>query len=123
MLLYHATPFSNIESILKTGLRPGSFWCANTDLLDYYVETIEDEDQVAAIIEVKIELFDPEFFTPDFPGLSEPISLVIGIKEDRVWPLWLKTEQSWQACLELIGSVRYNKTLIVGNDCVYDELE
>lgn len=45
-LLYHATRGDFLASIAGDGLRSGSYWAADEDLLDYYVETVEDEGRV-----------------------------------------------------------------------------
>ena len=102
---YHATSQKKADTILKEGLRPGSYLCLG-DIADYYLETIEDDGDTPALLKVDASDLSRFTLTPDMPGIEEPISSVVGISEEEVWERWGETDQSWQACLALIGSIK-----------------
>jgi len=101
---YHATSRSNLEGILKEGLRPGSYWATRPEIREYYAETIAGEGEVPVIIRVQVADLEGYGPQPDRPGLQEPISSVIGMNEDQVWTQWEQSGKSWRDCDALIGS-------------------
>lgn len=111
MKLYHATDEENLPSIAREGMRTGSYWTSLEKLATYYAGTVEDEDKVSAILVV--DLADLEAaakaggveLEPDYPGIEEPITSVIGMSQQRVWEQW-RNSMGWQGCLDLIGSLR-----------------
>lgn len=109
LILYHATDEALLDRIRTEGLRTHSYWTSNTDLADYYRECLEDEGKSAALLAIEVQLPLTAPWAPDYPGIEEPISTVIGLSEDEVieqWNALPKSEETAQACLDLIGSVR-----------------
>lgn len=104
--LYHVTTEENLAKISSEGLRPNSYWASDTAVVAYYKDVVCDEGQVPVVLEMPLEALSNHDLHPDKPGLEEPISCAIGMDEDEVWKAWEGTDRSWQACLELIGSVR-----------------
>lgn len=110
--IYHVTSLKNIESIQSGSLRANSYWASNIDISDYYKETIEDEEEVPVFISVKLDdlvgytLSQGKEIEPDFPGLEEPITTVLGMSELDINKAWKNSDKTWQDCLELIGSIR-----------------
>lgn len=105
--LYHATSAEKLDNIQDTGLQSGSYW-GTAAIVEYYIETIEDEGKTPVVLKALLSAFDPTKLAPDRPGLEEPITTVVGMNEQQVWKAWKKSKQTWQDCLNLIGSVRYN---------------
>lgn len=50
-----------------------------------------------------LEGFSPE---PDYPGIDEPISTIIGKTEEDVRRPWAGSDQSRHACIEIVSSFR-----------------
>ena len=109
--LYHVTPRSNLSSIQANGIKPISYWATGT-ICDYYREDIEDNGDEPIVFEVSLNKFDPTLLEPDFPGLEEPLTYTIHASEEEIWEAWEATNKSWEACLDLIGSVRYKGIMI-----------
>ncbi len=103
--LYHATSARNAEKILSEGLAPGSF-LATGDIADYYLETVKDEGEKAVLLKIDASDIYSYKLGPDMPGLEEPISTVVGLKEEDIWNYWEKSEKTWETCFCLIGSVQ-----------------
>lgn len=104
--LYHVTTQESLPAIAQDGLRKLSYWASESAVVDYYCKVVRDDGGTPVVLELPLEVlvaFSPE---PDRPGLEEPISCAIGMGEDEVWEAWEATKQDWQACLELIGSLR-----------------
>lgn len=119
---YHVTARKNLSKIAKEGLREGSFWASGDlagELVDYYKETVEDEEETPVILRVFIDDVDQNFFKPDMPGLEEPITTVVGKSEKTVWSDWEASSKTWQACVDMIGSCKYSKT--ISANCIYVE--
>lgn len=107
--LYHATDADALDSIRAEGLRSFSYWTSNDDLAAYYQECLEDEGKNTVLLAIRVKTPLTAPWAPDFPGLEEPISTVIGLSEEEVreeWDPLSKEEETPQACLDLIGSVR-----------------
>jgi hypothetical protein len=102
---YHATSKQKAAAILKEGLNPGSYLCIG-DIADYYLETIEDDGDTPVLLKIDASDLSRFNLVPDMPGLEEPISTVVGLSEEKIWESWGETDQSWQACFALIGSVK-----------------
>jgi hypothetical protein len=105
-ILHHATAVSNVESIYKNGIRPISYW-GNVDIVSYYSETIEDDGDDVHVFEISLSEFDKNLLEPDYEGIEEPISTVIGKSEDTVRKEWENSNKTWQDSYRIIGSVRY----------------
>lgn len=102
--LYHAAPASKLASILTEGLRPGSY--LGTDAIAaYYIEDISDTE-AAVLLKVPIEAISGLDLAPDMAGLEEPITTVVGCREEEVWEHWQASDGGWRDCFEIIGSLR-----------------
>lgn len=116
MRLYHATLLSNLKAIQTEGLRAGSYWTADLDLLDYYIAAVEEEDgqglEEAAVLTleldalVKIAEGAGKALLPDYPGIQEPITGALGRSEADILEDWETSDKSWQDCLSIIQSLR-----------------
>ncbi len=105
-ILYHVTSASNVERIQQEGVRPVSYWSTD-DLVDYYSETIVDEGGQPVVFRISLNDLDPQLIEPDYPGIDEPITTVIGMSEEKVHQVWEASSQTWNDSLKLIGSIRY----------------
>lgn len=104
-VVYHVTTASSLFSVMETGLHPRSYWASDGVLTDYYSECVREEGQEPVVLTLPLEVLATFSLQPDRPGLEEPISTVVGMSEEEVWEAWEETDQTWQDCLELIGSV------------------
>lgn len=110
MKLYHATSQKSLQIILKEkAISHNSYWANNIELAEYYMETIEDEGKQPVLL--SIETNESDIFSPDMPGLEEPITTVVGISDDEVWENWQNSQQTWEDSLNIIGSVIIQNTL------------
>lgn len=107
MKLFHVTEKRHLELIRKEGLRSGTYFSIDPDLVDYYAGTIEDENQSPVVLQVSLEDLDAKFMEPDYPGIEEPITTVLGESERFIQQEWKHSDQSWQDSLELVKSVKY----------------
>jgi hypothetical protein len=120
--LYCVTSEDRLDGIKREGLRAGSYWSSNSDLADYYEETVSDEGREPVCLVIDLSELNEAAIVPDYPGLEEPITTVIGLAEKEVQRLWQASGQGWRDCLELIGSIRYelpipaNLLRVVGDD-------
>lgn len=105
--LFHATQADNLDGIRVSGLRGPSYWSLRDDIHSYYVETIEDEDQTPVTLIVDIDDLLPHLIEPDMPGIEEPIATILGRPEEDIRSEWDRSDRSWRACLDLIGTLRY----------------
>lgn len=103
--IYHVTPLKNIESIRAFGLRPNTYF-GTEDICDYYGETINDEGDDFALIKLPLDYVCQFSLAPDYPGIEEPITTVVGLNEDEVLSVWEGTDKTALDCYELIGSLK-----------------
>ncbi|MCR1345339.1 hypothetical protein NRY68_05895 [Acidithiobacillus ferrooxidans] len=106
-VLLHATSVENMELIKSSGMLARSYWTNDTDLAAYYAETVEDDGFESVIIAVRLKDLDEAFIQPDYPGLEEPITGVLGSTEERIWKKWEASERGWINSLSIVHSVRY----------------
>jgi hypothetical protein len=105
--LYHATAEDNAESCLRDGVTPTSYW-ATEDLIDYYVESVEDDGHEAVVLAVDLSELDEALLEPDYPGIEEPVVFsAMGKRDQQVWQEWEASTKTWRDSLEIIGSIRY----------------
>lgn len=110
--LYHVTARANLVSIAERGLRDGGYWASNTDLVDYYAETVEDEGEEPAVLVISLKdllaLVSAGAVTlePDHAGIAEPITSAIGMSEEDVIEAWDEAEGTWEDSLDIVGSLR-----------------
>jgi len=105
--LYCVTSEDRLDGIKREGLWAGSYWSSNSDLADYYEETVGDEGREPVCLVINLNELNEAAIVPDYPGLEEPITTVIGLAEKEVQRLWQASGQGWRDSLELIGSIRY----------------
>ena len=90
-VLFYVTAKSKVDSILMKWLRAGSYWSASERLTAYYAETVEDEGDEPVVLRISLEHLDEAFLRPDMPGIEEPITTAIGMKEAEVVEAWTKS--------------------------------
>ncbi len=79
----------------------------------------EDEGDTPITLCVDAPFLLEQYINPDFNGLYEPIMTVVRelndkpryYSEEDLLSEWKATDQSWQSCLELIGSIQYDSTI------------
>ena len=116
MRLYHATLLSNLKTIQTEGLRAGSYWTADLDLLDYYIAAVEEEDgrglEEAAVLTLELEALVKivegagKSLLPDYPGIQEPITGALGRSEADIFEDWEASDKGWRDCLEIVQSLK-----------------
>lgn len=127
--LYHATAMDALDSIDRTGLKAGSYWTSDEDMLAYYMETIADEGRKPIVLVVDqsdaMKLLETQHTTlePDWPGIDEPISTVLGMNEEQVRRQWVESARSWQDSLRIIKTVRCPIPLPTSILAVTDDLD
>lgn len=84
MHLFHVTSRARLPVIAAEGLKPRSYFAADEDLVAYYKETVEDEGGEPVVLAVDLRDLDAAHFEPDFPGIEEPITTVLGMGEDEL---------------------------------------
>lgn len=104
--LYHATDSDSVESCLRDGLKPTSYWAIGA-VAEYYVGCHDDEGSEGVILAAKLDDFDESLFEPDYPGLEEPVIYSLGKRDEQIWSEWEASEKTWRDSLRIIGSVRY----------------
>jgi hypothetical protein len=67
---------------------------------------VEDEDMVPVVLCLPLEQLSCYLPEPDHPGLDEPLTHTLGMKENEVWEQWEDSQKTWQECVEIIGSLR-----------------
>jgi hypothetical protein len=105
-ILYHATSQSRARSCIETGVRPVSYWGIGI-ISEYYIETVEDDGDEGVVLEANLNDFDEAMLEPDYEGIEEPITGVVGKSEDQIWSEWEASGKTWRDSLRIIGSVRY----------------
>ena len=110
MKLYHACAIDDLDSILSEGLRAGSYLTGNEGIADYYVETIEDEEKDACILEIDLDdliaAVGEAAIGVDRPSVAEPLCHTLGVTEGEVADAWRKCAGTWRDSLEIVGSVQ-----------------
>ena len=122
-IFYHATSIKKLKNIAKAGMNTGSYWTNNFDLVGYYAETIEDDNEESIVLIVFVENLDKNSIKPDFPGIEEPISTVLNKNESAVYIEWEKSRKTWEDSLEIIGSICYHQPILSDNIFVDDNGE
>ncbi len=110
--LYRAVESHYVAAVLQNGLTGDrmTYW-GDLNVATYYAEAIADEGHEPVILRAALSAFDHTAMEPDYPGIEEPLVHTLRMNEETVWNRWTKTDQNWQACLDLIGSVRYRGIL------------
>lgn len=109
--LLHTTSVDVLARVANEGISRMSYWAEPGNISDYYAETVRDEDKQPAVIRLPLSVlmgYQPE---PDHPGLEEPLTHPLGMRDEEVWDQWDETGKSWQECLELIGSIRIKDSI------------
>ena len=113
MELFHVTATANLASIAEVGLLPGAYLSGDEALTAYYKETVEEEGAQPALLVVALSDLDSSALEPDYPGIAEPITTVIGLSESEVQDAWSAAAGSWEDSLEIVKSVRYRSPIPV----------
>jgi hypothetical protein len=110
--LYRAVDEGRLAEVLAHGYTSDhlTYW-GTADIAAYYAETIRDEGKRPVFVIAKICAFDQAQLEPDMPGIEEPLTFTLKMSEEEVWDAWKATDGSWQASLNLIGSVAYRGAL------------
>lgn len=111
MDLFHVTEKRHLDAIRKEGLQSGTYFSIDPDLVDYYAETIQDENQVPVVLRVSLSDLNEKFMVPDRPGIEEPITTALGCSEDFIHEQWRDSHQTWQDSLDIVKSVQYRAVI------------
>lgn len=112
MKLYHATAEKNLDSIFTDGMKPNSYWTSSIAILDYYIETIKDDDDIPVVLVIDLSMLNENSILPDYNGLYEPITSVLGMSEEEIINEWHNnSNKTWKDSLELIYTVQYEKSI------------
>ena len=125
MKLYHVTSAQNLMNIKSCGLNAGSYLTDSLDIVDYYMETIVDEGDSAAVVEIScedlLEAVGSGSLIKDDASIAEPISSCIDVKEEDVIRLWQECEGTWKDSLRIVRSIRC--TSRIPSSClIFDDL-
>lgn len=104
--LIHITSVGAIEKILVDGIRGVSYWAKEGAVSWYYQALFEDEGIRATAIELPLDVLEQYQLEPDYPGLEEPLTHPLGMREEEVWEAWENTGGTWKDSLDVIQSVR-----------------
>lgn len=130
--LYHATAVENLPFIFRDGLLPNSYFGVKK-IAEYYKEVINDEGKQAILLEVPLK--DLEVMgikmVPDYPGLEEPLTFTLKMREEEVWDEWgqlNEDDKNYKNCLNLIGSLKVESAvmpelLILHNRSLYESVK
>lgn len=116
--LYHLTAATNVESIIKDGVRPISYW-GQLSVVHYYRRLLLHNSDRAMILRVSFENFLAGSFEPDIRGIHHPPNEAIEMTDAEVGAVWDQSAQTWQNCLDLIGSVAYRGVVPINAANVY----
>lgn len=115
--LYHGTSDLNLDEILKNGIKTHSYWTDIKEMAEYYsIEVIEDIGGDPIIIKIPFSKFDSSKFEIDYPSLEEPITMILGKSEKKIWKKWKKSDQTWEDCLNICGCIIYNDTVKISDN-------
>lgn len=103
--VYHVTPLKNIESIIAYGLKPNTYF-GTDDICEYYGETITDEGEEFVLIKLPLDYIRQFSLAPDYPGIEEPITTVVGMTKDEISDAWGDSDKTALDCFEIIGSLK-----------------
>lgn len=116
--LFHLTSTDALESIIERGIDPPSYWGV-LSVVRYY-ERMKLHVGEPLIFRVPLDQFRPMFLEPDMRGLQDPPdSSVTEMTEDELEDAWDESDQTWQASLNLIGSVAYHGVMQVTNRHIF----
>lgn len=115
LCFFHVTARSKMDSIAREGMRRQSYWSECGGLLGYYEETVEDEGEEPVTLAVLRHSLNSHFLEPDYPGIEEPITTVVGKSEEEIHNEWSASDQKWNDSLSIVGSLRYTD-IIPGRD-------
>lgn len=105
--LFHVTSKKNLASIKQHGLKAETYLASESDLADYYAETVEDEGESPVVLQVALADLDESLLRPDLPSIDEPITTVLNSTEEEIHESWGVAEGTWQDSLELVKSIKY----------------
>ncbi|HIH2751011.1 TPA: hypothetical protein ACYLN4_006837 [Burkholderia lata] len=111
LCLFHITVRTKLDCIAREGMRRKSYWSESGGLLGYYEETVEDEGEDPVTLAVFRHALISQFLEPDYPGIEEPITTVVGKSEDEVHSEWSASDQKWNDSLIIVGSLRYSEII------------
>ncbi len=112
MQLFHGTTMNALKSILEDGVSGPSYWGTRVEAEPY----AED----GSLLAVAVDRFDETALVPND-------LLIESLRDDDsdgnadLLNLWDQSDQTWELCLRLFGSVRYDGNLSVDeSDLVRD---
>lgn len=103
--IHHVTNSKNLEGIFSKGIPINSYWVTDLDIVDHYLDEIENEGGEPIVISAYLKdvteyvAKNGSVLEPDYPGVDEPIS-----KAEEERQAWLGAE--WRSCVQLIDRLR-----------------
>ena len=115
--LYHGTSRAIMEKILASGaIKPPSWW-GTEQVAEYYAvvaaEAEGKDDTDSVIFQVPLSRFNGAMLKPDGNSIAEPLTFTLGRSEEDLYEEWEASKGTWQECLEIYESVRYNAPMKV----------
>ncbi|AQH05971.1 hypothetical protein A9R05_44265 (plasmid) [Burkholderia sp. KK1] len=120
LCLFHVTARTKLACIAREGMRRKSYWSESGGLPGYYEEAVEDEGEDPVTLAVFRHALKSQFLEPDYPGIEEPITTVVGKSENEIHNEWSASDQKWHDSLTIVGSLRYREIIPVRDLFVLD---
>jgi hypothetical protein len=117
--LYHGTTATIAEKIMLDGvMEAGSYWGTERIAATYAEEAVDAEldyeaEAEEAIIRVPLSRFNKANLEPDENSVAEPLTYTLKRKEDELYAEWQNSQGTWEDCLRIYESVRYDAPLQV----------
>lgn len=78
---YHGTTTKHLKGILKTRIKPKSYWSILKIASMYAIDVAEDEQRLPVVIRIPESRFDESAIVPDMQSLEEPPTYTLGKSE------------------------------------------
>lgn len=108
--LFHITDASKLQEISSGGLKAKSYLSC-IDLTEYYMGVVRDEGKTPVVLVAYFSDLSEDALFPDMPSIEEPITTAIGLSEYEIEVAWEASDQTWRDSLNLVKSVRYDRTI------------
>jgi len=118
--LYHGTSIKAAEATFAAGgaMHVPSWW-GTFEIAQYYAEEEANAGGKGMVIfELPFTKFDPSKIVVDRASVSDPITMALPNDEHELQRLWGKSKNTWQDCLRIYGSIKYEGEMQVTEEDV-----